>query len=191
MNQKHLLRFIKSKMKRSPQVSRIHVCSTSSSSNPPQDVVIFRDGKDLTLEEVFQSLNVTAYDLSVDTLDMHAHQDSFHRFDKFNLKYNPIGESRLREIFLKTDNYIKGQYLAELTKEVMTDLEQSKYQYCEWRLSIYGRSPGEWDKLAKWIVNNKLFSHNVRWLIQVPRLYDVYKQNGSVTTFEDIIRSAC
>lgn len=76
---------------------------------------------------------------------MHAHNDSFHRFDKFNLKYNPIGESRLREIFLKTDNYIQGRYLAELTQgmyedaafyivcssrqsEVMTDLEQSKYQ---------------------------------------------------------------
>ena len=54
-------------------------------------MVIFRDGKELTLEEVFKSLNLTAYDLSIDTLDMHAHQDSFHRFDKFNLKYNPIG----------------------------------------------------------------------------------------------------
>lgn len=172
MNQKHLLRFIKSKMKRSPH-----------------DVVIFRDGKELTLEQVFQSLHLTAYDLSIDTLDMHAHQDSFHRFDKFNLKYNPIGESRLREIFLKTDNYIQGRYLAELTHEVMTDLEQSKYQNCEWRISIYGRSPGEWDKLAKWIVNNKLFSHNVRWLIQIPRLYDVYKQSGSINTFEDIIHN--
>ncbi|KAI9058231.1 AMP deaminase [Trametes sanguinea] len=172
MNQKHLLRFIKSKMKRSPQ-----------------DVVIFRDGKELTLEEVFQSLNLTAYDLSIDTLDMHAHQDSFHRFDKFNLKYNPIGESRLREIFLKTDNYIEGRYLAELTKEVMTDLEQSKYQNCEWRISIYGRKRDEWDKLAKWIVKHKLYSHNVRWLIQVPRLYDVYKQNGSIQTFEDIVRN--
>lgn len=172
MNQKHLLRFIKSKMKRSPD-----------------DVVIFRDGKELTLEEVFKSLNLTAYDLSIDTLDMHAHQDSFHRFDKFNLKYNPIGESRLREIFLKTDNYIAGRYLAELTKEVMIDLEQSKYQNCEWRVSIYGRSAGEWDKLAKWIVNNKLYSHNVRWLIQVPRLYDVYKQNDSIETFEDIVRN--
>jgi AMP deaminase len=60
---------------------------------------------------------------------------------------------------------------------------------CEWRLSIYGRSPGEWDKLAKWIVNNKLFSHNVRWLIQVPRLYDVYKASGSIETFEDIVKS--
>ncbi|KAF8644681.1 hypothetical protein AX16_008341 [Volvariella volvacea WC 439] len=170
MNQKHLLRFIKSKMKRSPH-----------------DVVIFRDGAELTLEQVFQSLKLTAYDLSIDTLDMHAHSDSFHRFDKFNLKYNPIGESRLREIFLKTDNYIQGRYLAELTKEVMTDLEQSKYQNCEWRISIYGRSTDEWDKLAKWVIKNKLYSHNVRWLIQVPRLYEVYKANGSVKTFEDIV----
>ncbi|KAF8628670.1 hypothetical protein AX15_003797 [Amanita polypyramis BW_CC] len=170
MNQKHLLRFIKSKMKRSPD-----------------DVVIFRDGHELTLRQVFESLKLTAYDLSIDTLDMHAHQDSFHRFDKFNLKYNPIGESRLREIFLKTDNYIQGRYLAEITREVMTDLEQSKYQNCEWRISIYGRSPDEWDKVARWIVNNKLYSHNVRWLIQVPRLYEVYKANNSIQNFEDLI----
>ena len=111
MNQKHLLRFIKSKMKKCPD-----------------ERVIERDGKQLTLKEVFDSINLSAYDLSIDTLDMHAHTDSFHRFDKFNLKYNPIGQSRLREIFLKTDNFIKGRYLAEITKEVITDLESSKYQ---------------------------------------------------------------
>ncbi|KAF8170918.1 AMP deaminase, partial [Pholiota molesta] len=133
---KHLLRFIKSKMKRSPD-----------------DVVIFRDGHELTLSQ-------------------------------FNLKYNPIGESRLREIFLKTDNFIKGRYLAELTKELMTDLEQSKYQNVEWRISIYGRT-------GKWIINHKLYSHNVRWLIQVPRIYEVYKANGSIRTFEDIVISEC
>lgn len=54
MNQKHLLRFIKSKMKKSPD-----------------EAVIFRDGKVLTLKEVFESINLTAYDLSIDTLDMH------------------------------------------------------------------------------------------------------------------------
>jgi AMP deaminase len=37
----------------------------------------------------------------VDTLDMHADKNIFHRFDKFNLKYNPCGQSRLREIFIK------------------------------------------------------------------------------------------
>jgi AMP deaminase len=56
-------------------------------------------------------------------------------------------------------------------------------------LSIYGRKPDEWDKLAEWVINNKLFSHNVRWLIQIPRLYDVYKENGSIENFEDIVRS--
>ena len=120
MNQKHLLRFIKSKMKRSPHVRHTSTDVLRLSQYIPQDVVIFRDGKELTLEQVFQSLNLTAYDLSIDTLDMHAHNDSFHRFDKFNLKYNPIGESRLREIFLKTDNYIQGRYLAELTQGTCT-----------------------------------------------------------------------
>ena len=172
MNQKHLLRFIKSKMKKHPN-----------------EVVLFRDGKHLTLAEVFASINLTAYDLSIDTLDMHAHTDSFHRFDKFNLKYNPIGESRLRTIFLKTDNFIHGRYLAELTKEVIADLESSKYQMVEWRISIYGKSIDEWDKLAAWVVDNKLFSTNVRWLIQIPRLYDVYKASGLMESFEQIVKN--
>ncbi|RKF64074.1 AMP deaminase [Erysiphe neolycopersici] len=170
MNQKHLLRFIKSKMKKYPD-----------------EVVMFRDGKHLTLAEVFQSINLTAYDLSIDTLDMHAHTDSFHRFDKFNLKYNPIGESRLRTIFLKTDNFIKGRYLAEITKEVISDLESSKYQMAEWRISIYGRTIDEWDKLAEWVIDNKIFSHNIRWLIQIPRLFDVYKSGRLMNSFEELI----
>ncbi|KAI0873972.1 hypothetical protein GGS24DRAFT_461374 [Hypoxylon argillaceum] len=172
MNQKHLLRFIKSKMKKCPD-----------------EYVLFRDGKNLTLKEVFESINLTAYDLSIDTLDMHAHTDSFHRFDKFNLKYNPIGESRLRTIFLKSDNHIQGRYLAEITKEVISDLESSKYQMVEWRISIYGRSLDEWDKLAAWVVDNKLFSHNVRWLIQIPRLYDVYRASGLMGSFEQVVRN--
>ena len=43
-------------------------------------------------------------------------RNTFHRFDKFNAKYNPVGESRLREIFIKTDNFMEGQYFAELLK---------------------------------------------------------------------------
>ena len=48
------------------------------------------------------------YDLNVDTLDMHADKNIFHRFDKFNLKYNPCGQSRLREIFIKQARYISS-----------------------------------------------------------------------------------
>ncbi|CCF57558.1 hypothetical protein KAFR_0C05670 [Kazachstania africana CBS 2517] len=172
MNQKHLLRFIKYKLRHSAE-----------------EKVIFRDGQLLTLEEVFRSLNLTGYDLSIDTLDMHAHKDTFHRFDKFNLKYNPIGESRLREIFLKTNNYIRGSYLAEITQQVISDLENSKYQNCEYRISIYGRSLDEWDKLAAWVIDNKIISHNVRWLIQIPRLYDIYKKTGIVQNFNDVCKN--
>ncbi|PPD97566.1 hypothetical protein GOBAR_DD05406 [Gossypium barbadense] len=150
-------------------------------------VVIFRDGTYLTLKEVFESLDLTGYDLNVDLLDVHADKSTFHRFDKFNLKYNPCGQSRLREIFLKQDNLIQGRFLGELTKEVFSDLAASKYQMAEYRISIYGRKQSEWDQLASWIVNNDLYSENVVWLIQIPRLYNVYKEMGIVTSFQNIL----
>ncbi|XP_052172914.1 AMP deaminase-like isoform X2 [Diospyros lotus] len=170
MNQKHLLRFIKSKLRKEPD-----------------EVVIFRDGTYMTLKEVFESLDLTGYDLNVDLLDVHADKSTFHRFDKFNLKYNPCGQSRLREIFLKQENLLQGRFLAELTKQVFSDLTASKYQMAEYRVSIYGRKMSEWDQLASWIVNNELYSENVVWLIQLPRLYNVYKEMGIVTSFQNIL----
>lgn len=170
MNQKHLLRFIKSKLRKEPD-----------------EVVIFRDGTYLTLKEVFESLDLTGYDLNVDLLDVHADKSTFHRFDKFNLKYNPCGQSRLREIFLKQDNLIQGRFLGELTKQVFSDLVASKYQMAEYRVSIYGRKQSEWDQLASWVVNNDLYSENVVWLIQIPRLYNVYKEMGIVTSFQNML----
>lgn len=55
MNQKHLLRFIKRTMKK-------HL----------DEIVHVEKGKEQTLKEVFETMNLTAYDLSVDTLDVHA-----------------------------------------------------------------------------------------------------------------------
>lgn len=55
MNQKHLLRFIKRAMKK-------HL----------EEIVHVEKGKEQTLKEVFETMNLTAYDLSVDTLDVHA-----------------------------------------------------------------------------------------------------------------------
>ena len=60
-------------------------------------------------------------------------------------------------------------------QEVLSDLEFCKYQMVELRISIYGRSRDEWDKLAKWAIKHKVYSYNLRWLVQVPRLlYVVY-----------------
>ncbi|XP_010775843.1 AMP deaminase 2-like isoform X3 [Notothenia coriiceps] len=172
MNQKHLLRFIKRAMKKYPE-----------------EIVHVDHGRGQTLKEVFESMNLTAFDLSVDTLDMHADRNTFHRFDKFNAKYNPIGESILREIFIKTDNHIGGKYFAHIVKEVMYDLEESKYQNSELRLSIYGRCRDEWDKLAQWALKHRVYSDNVRWLIQVPRLFDVYKTKKQLANFEEMLEN--
>lgn len=114
MNQKHLLRFIKKKIK-----------------SCPDEVVINSKGIKLTLAQVcvrwyqatyanknyfvkvFEEMHLNSYDLNVDTLDVHAvrvhmylivqyinmlnsfvlkDRNTFHRFDKFNSKYNPIGK---------------------------------------------------------------------------------------------------
>eukprot|EP01080_Neovahlkampfia_damariscottae_P001011 gene1011-9917_t len=172
MNQKHLLRFIKSKLKSSPD-----------------EKVISRDGKELTLKEVFESLNLNIYDLSVDTLDVHADSNVYHRFDKFNLKYNPCGQSRLREIFLKTNNFIDGKFMGELVSEVFQDLVESKYQLSEPRVSIYGRNKDEWSKLAKWVIQNRLICQNIRWMIQIPRLFEINKKTTNMKTFQEMLEN--
>ncbi|XP_025418247.1 AMP deaminase 2 isoform X3 [Sipha flava] len=167
MNQKHLLRFIKKTLKNH------------------SDEVVSADG--LTLKQVFESMKLTSYDLTVDMLDVHADRNTFHRFDKFNAKYNPIGESRLREVFLKTDNHIGGKYFARVINEVAADLEESKYQNAELRLSIYGKSIDEWDKLAKWAISNNVYSDNVRWLVQIPRVFDIFKSNNILDNFQQLL----
>ena len=73
-------------------------------------------------------------------------------------------------MFLKTDNAVHGRYFAELTAELFDDLAESKYQHAENRISIYGRDREEWDELAAWVVDHKLYSPHNRWLIQVPRI---------------------
>lgn len=56
MNQKHLLRFIKKTLKQ----------------NPDEVVTHHKNGTQMTLAEVFNSMNLTTYDLTVDMLDVHA-----------------------------------------------------------------------------------------------------------------------
>ena len=35
---------------------------------------------EMTMDEVFSSMNLTAYDLTVDMLDVHADRNTFHRW---------------------------------------------------------------------------------------------------------------
>ncbi|XP_053562535.1 AMP deaminase 1 [Bombina bombina] len=172
MNQKHLLRFIK-----------------KSYRVDSERVVYNAKGKKLTLKEVFESLKLHPYDLTVDSLDVHAGRQTFQRFDKFNAKYNPVGASELRDLYLKTENCIDGEYFATIIKEVGSDLEDAKYQYAEPRLSIYGRSPEEWTKLAQWFNKQRVYSPNMKWMIQVPRIYDIFRAQNFVPHFGKMLEN--
>lgn len=43
-------------------------------------------------------------------------RQTFQRFDKFNAKYNPVGASELRDLYMKTENHISGEYFATIIK---------------------------------------------------------------------------
>ncbi|KAM9369444.1 AMP deaminase 1 [Phaethornis superciliosus] len=172
MNQNHLLRFIK-----------------NSYCVDADRVVYDNTGKQLTLKQLFKQLNMHPYDLTVDSLDVHAGRQTFQRFDKFNDKYNPVGASELRDLYLKTDNAINGEYFATIIKEVGSDLENAKYQYAEPRLSIYGRSAEEWHKLATWFNKHRIYSPNMKWMIQVPRIYDVFRSKNFLPHFGKMLEN--
>jgi len=158
-------------------------------------VVAEEGGRKVTLREVFTQTGVdTHQDVNMDRLCCMASigagtHDTFGRFDVFNSKYNPFGDKRLREIFLKTDNYIDGKYLAELTKEVMAIYNEKRFVMAEWRISIYGRNKQEWAKLARWFRTYDIQCNKIRWLIQVPRLYRVFRQGGLVSSFAEMIQN--
>jgi adenosine deaminase len=48
----------------------------------------------------------------------------------------------------------------------------------------------EWDILAAWVVAHNLASNNVVWLIQIPRLYNVYRDQGIIENFAQVCGTA-
>lgn len=63
----------------------------------------------------------------------------------------------------------------------------TRYQLAEYRISIYGKDASEWDNLAKWVVNHNLLSPNVRWLIQIPRIFSTLSRAGGLQNFEQML----
>lgn len=158
------------------------------------DTVVLREGdQEKTLKEVLGGVGIDDIQVAnADALCCMAsmgcgQSDTFGRFDRFNSKYNPFGNKVLRDIFMKSDNYIEGRFLGELTKQVMHDIAAQKFVNVEWRISIYGRKKEEWAKLARWFRTNHLQCPQVRWLIQVPRLYPLFKKIGAITNFADML----
>ncbi|CAF3901056.1 unnamed protein product [Rotaria sordida] len=171
MHQKTLLNFMKKKVEIS------------------SDMKVYKkqDGTILTLKGVFDELKININEIDVDLLGVHADRNTFKRFDRFNANYNPVGQTMLREIFMKPNNYIDGVFFAEMLKEVIVHLETSKYQHAELRVSIQGRSMDEWDQLATWFLKNKMHSTNVNYMIQVPRVFNVHYASGKLKNFQELL----
>uniref|UniRef100_A0A8B9I1C1 AMP deaminase n=1 Tax=Astyanax mexicanus TaxID=7994 RepID=A0A8B9I1C1_ASTMX len=152
MNQKHLLNFIQTTYK-----------------TDAERVVLEKTGQRLTLKQVFNNLSMDPYDLTVDSLDVHAVR-----------KFASVAQDKFIRVTSRG-----GQYYIE----VAHDLEESKYQHAEPRLSIYGRCPEEWESLSHWFIQHKVHSPNMRWVIQVPRIYDIFKSRKLVPNFAKMLEN--
>jgi AMP deaminase len=147
------------------------------------DTVVSEDGQ--TLQEVFENAGLKSDHLTIDAFNVLADHSTYQRFDNFNSKYSPFRMADMRRIFLKTKNHNDGRYFAELLKIVIDRHEKSKghNSACEMRLSIYGMERDEWLNLAKWVLRDwqhpdfpgSLISTHNRWLIQIPRLWRIYR----------------
>ena len=78
MNQKHLLRFIKKSLKTDGK-EKVGDLQPKSHNIKYISQVCMNGGEEMTMDEVFSSMNLTAYDLTVDMLDVHADRNTFHR----------------------------------------------------------------------------------------------------------------
>jgi AMP deaminase len=146
------------------------------------DTVVSKDGK--TLGQVFEQAGLDKDHLTIDAFNVLADYSVYQRFDNFNAKYSPFRMADMRRIFLKTNNYMKGRYFAELLKIILNRHETSKghVSAVEMRLSIYGMEREEWDDLAEWMLTDwggdfpgSMVSSNNRWMIQIPRLWRIFR----------------
>ena len=54
---------------------------------------------------------------------------------------------------------------------------------------IFYRKPTEWNKLAKWLANYHLYSPQICWIAQVPRIYHLLKSSHEIENFQQFLDS--
>ncbi|TPP45183.1 Adenosine/AMP deaminase family protein [Leishmania donovani] len=126
-------------------------------------------------------------EMPVAALQVHAGKATFHRFDRFNHRFSPMGMTSLRSLFLKTENFMQGRYFAELIRGAFKQNELEGGTFTENRLSIYGRHKGEWDLLSRWFVLHGMSHRTNSWMIQVPRLFHLYQRSGQLRSFQEML----
>lgn len=171
MGDKHLLDFIINKLETSPD-----------------DIVWEDGGKKKTLRELFEDLGLDKTHLNVHVLDLKAGKIPNAHVDHTSEMCNPTDFGSLRYVFLRINNPVKGKYYAEIAHEVFENIEKANKK-TEYRISIYGRSADEWDRLAEWVDKFDVRSPNNRWVIQFPRVYSSLRKVGYVNNFQEYLDS--
>lgn len=96
--------------------------------------------------------------------------------------------------FLGFDNYIEGEYLAEiLTHFSLYSLEKSKYQLAQVSIDYqFTNERGEtsdnwWLKFSNWIIKYNLVSYNIRWNIRISRCFPHLFVLNKVRNFQNFL----
>ncbi|KAK7200910.1 AMP deaminase [Novymonas esmeraldas] len=171
MTPKQILKFVLAKLKESGD-----------------DIAMKKGDEIITLGQLFAKAGITP-NLTVDQLNVQADHTLFERFDNFNNKYNPMENGDLRSLLLKTDNFMNGRYFAELIHDVFEQYSRDRYTYAENRVSVYGINIKEWDKLAHWFATHGMANKHNKWIIQVPRVYKVFRGQNVIGSFGQYLQN--
>eukprot|EP00667_Euglena_gracilis_P000451 EG_transcript_451 len=118
--------------------------------------------------------------LNVDMLNVQADASMYERFDKFKMSYNLLGNKHLRDLLMRSDNFMGGRYFAELIKgRVFKQMEKDEYTFAENRISVYGKRRNEWNQLAQWFHTHGMGCVHNKWMVQIPRAFHNMKGLGS------------
>ncbi|KAH3687838.1 hypothetical protein WICPIJ_001177 [Wickerhamomyces pijperi] len=175
----------------------------------PDRVVYVEGGVTLTLRELFKDYlgseeekQLSGKRLNIDDLFEFGIIDrNFETLDRSNSKSNQDQSNkvvvqddtlvRIDRTFLRIDNHIGGEYLADLVKQVCSDYEKTKYQYGELGLNFNliptKTHSSRWESIADWVIDHKLISHNIKWIVRIPRNYTILRQLGHVTNFQEFL----
>ncbi|CAE8614355.1 unnamed protein product [Polarella glacialis] len=179
MTPRQLLHFIKNKLRAEPDREVVKGKTLRELIFEAVKDLPLPDGEPLCGDDGIIEIDKLETVLTVDSLRCCAGEHFYHRFDNFNDAYSPLGAGELRNVFLKTSNFVDGQYFAELTHEILQSLHEN-----EMRLSIYGKNLEEWDELARLGKTER----NI-WMIQIPRVFGGFRKGGLVENFEELLNN--
>lgn len=116
--------------------------------------------------------------------------------DPYTLPSKKMRFFLLTQVFLEFDNFIKGEYLAELIiRYIINPIEKSKYQLIQMSVDFqfypecpdYNETENWWNKFSDWLSRWNLISYNIRWNVQISRIFTKLFTVKRVSNFQEFL----